>query len=112
MARIAGVDIPREKRVVIALTYIHGIGPTSARQIVTGSGVSPEPVESRNPSLSKQTPLERTARDVQPGGETPHPGFLNSTTTIGRPLNEAHKIRAGACRTSVMLIELDRKSVV
>jgi small subunit ribosomal protein S13 len=42
MARIAGVDIPREKRVIIALTYIHGIGPTSARQIVTGSGVSPD----------------------------------------------------------------------
>ncbi len=30
MARIAGVDIPREKRVIVALTYIHGIGPTSA----------------------------------------------------------------------------------
>jgi small subunit ribosomal protein S13 len=34
VARIAGVDIPREKRVVISLTYIHGIGPTSAQQIV------------------------------------------------------------------------------
>jgi small subunit ribosomal protein S13 len=42
MARIAGVDIPREKRVIVALTYIHGIGPTSARQFVTGSGVSPD----------------------------------------------------------------------
>ena len=42
MARIAGVDIPREKRVIVSLTYIHGIGPTSANQIVTASGVSPE----------------------------------------------------------------------
>jgi small subunit ribosomal protein S13 len=42
MARISGVDIPREKRTVIALTYIHGIGPTSARQIVTAAGVSPD----------------------------------------------------------------------
>ena len=33
MARISGVDIPREKRVVIALTYIYGIGPTRAAQI-------------------------------------------------------------------------------
>jgi small subunit ribosomal protein S13 len=39
MARIAGVDLPREKRLDIALTYIYGIGPTSARQIVRGSGV-------------------------------------------------------------------------
>ena len=39
MARIAGVDLPREKRLDIALTYIYGIGPTSAGKIVTGSGV-------------------------------------------------------------------------
>jgi small subunit ribosomal protein S13 len=42
VARISGVDIPREKRVVISLTYIHGIGPTSAGQIVTSAGVSPD----------------------------------------------------------------------
>ena len=40
MARIAGVDIPREKRAVISLTYIYGIGPTSARQILAGAGIS------------------------------------------------------------------------
>ncbi|HEX6474692.1 MAG TPA: 30S ribosomal protein S13 [Candidatus Limnocylindria bacterium] len=39
MARIAGVDIPREKRVVISLTYIFGIGPTSSRQILATAGV-------------------------------------------------------------------------
>jgi small subunit ribosomal protein S13 len=42
MARISGVDIPREKRVVISLTYIHGIGPTSAGKIVTAASVSPD----------------------------------------------------------------------
>jgi small subunit ribosomal protein S13 len=42
VARIAGVDIPREKRVVISLTYIHGIGSTSADKIVTAANVSPE----------------------------------------------------------------------
>jgi small subunit ribosomal protein S13 len=42
VARIAGVDIPREKRVVVALTYIFGIGPTSARQILGTAGVSEE----------------------------------------------------------------------
>ncbi len=39
MARIAGVDLPRDKRVDIALRYIYGIGPTRSYQIVQGSGV-------------------------------------------------------------------------
>ena len=42
MARIAGVDIPREKRVIVSLTYIHGIGPTSAQRIIDGAKVSPD----------------------------------------------------------------------
>lgn len=42
MARIAGVDIPREKRVEIALTYIYGIGLTRARQILAKTGVNPD----------------------------------------------------------------------
>ena len=39
MARIAGVDLPRDKRVDIALRYIYGIGPTRAFHIVAGTGV-------------------------------------------------------------------------
>ncbi|MGH9006683.1 MAG: 30S ribosomal protein S13, partial [Acidimicrobiales bacterium] len=42
MARIAGVDIPREKRVEIALTYIFGIGNTVARQVCASTAVSPD----------------------------------------------------------------------
>jgi small subunit ribosomal protein S13 len=42
MARIAGVDIPREKRVEIALTYIYGIGLTRSRQILSRTRVSPD----------------------------------------------------------------------
>ena len=41
MARIAGVDLPRDKRVDIALSYIYGIGRTRARQTVEGAGVDP-----------------------------------------------------------------------
>jgi small subunit ribosomal protein S13 len=41
MARIAGVDIPREKRTVIALTYIFGIGDTLAAEVCTNTGVDP-----------------------------------------------------------------------
>ena len=40
MARIAGVDIPREKRVVISLTYIYGIGETTAKEILKNAEVS------------------------------------------------------------------------
>ncbi|GLC89941.1 30S ribosomal protein S13 [Lysinibacillus piscis] len=40
MARIAGVDIPRDKRVVISLTYIYGIGKTTAQKVLAGAGVS------------------------------------------------------------------------
>ncbi len=42
MARIAGVDIPREKRVEVALTYIYGIGPTTAKRILTHTRVNPD----------------------------------------------------------------------
>lgn len=41
MARIAGVDIPREKRLVIALTYIYGIGRSQAEAICTGANIDP-----------------------------------------------------------------------
>ena len=41
MARISGVDIPREKRVEIALTYIFGIGLASAKKILAATGVDP-----------------------------------------------------------------------
>jgi small subunit ribosomal protein S13 len=42
MARIAGVDVPREKRVEIALTYIYGIGPTLSKQILQKTQVNPD----------------------------------------------------------------------
>ena len=41
MARIAGVDIPREKRVIVSLTYIHGIGPTATAKVIGAANVSP-----------------------------------------------------------------------
>lgn len=42
MARIAGVDLPRDKRVEVSLTYVYGIGPTRSRTILSKSGVSPD----------------------------------------------------------------------
>ena len=42
MARIAGVDLPREKRIEIGLTYIYGIGRTSSNRILAEAGVNPD----------------------------------------------------------------------
>ncbi len=42
MARIAGVDLPSSKRVEVALTYIFGIGPTRAKEIIRQSGINPD----------------------------------------------------------------------
>lgn len=41
MARIAGVDLPRDKRIEAALTYIYGIGPTTSSQILSKTGINP-----------------------------------------------------------------------
>ncbi len=41
MARIAGVDLPKDKKIGIALTYIFGIGPTSAKKILAEAGIDP-----------------------------------------------------------------------
>ena len=41
MARLAGVDIPREKRVIIALTYIYGVGKTRAEETLAATGIDP-----------------------------------------------------------------------
>jgi len=42
VARIAGIDLPREKRIEIALQYIYGIGPTTSKKLLARSGVNPD----------------------------------------------------------------------
>ena len=42
MARVAGVDLPREKRLEIALTYIYGVGKTRAEETIAATGISPD----------------------------------------------------------------------
>ena len=69
MARIAGVNIPTNKRVVIALQYIHGIGPNLAEEIVTRVGV---PAERRVNQLTDAEVLqirEAIDRDYQVEGD-------------------------------------------
>jgi len=55
VARIAGVNIPTNKRVLVALQYIHGIGPKKAREIIDGIGI---PDERRVSQLSDQEVLQ------------------------------------------------------
>ena len=42
MARILGVDLPRDKRIEAGLTYIYGIGPTTAKKVLEGTGINPD----------------------------------------------------------------------
>ena len=42
MARLSGVDIPNQKRIEVALTYIYGIGLTSAKKILAATGINPD----------------------------------------------------------------------
>lgn len=42
MARISGVDLPRDKRIVVGLTYIYGIGRSTANQLVAQTGIDPD----------------------------------------------------------------------
>ena len=62
MARIAGVDIPRDKRVVVSLTYIYGIGNTTAKKVLAEAGVS-EDVRVRD-LTNEQTDAIRAAVDT------------------------------------------------
>jgi len=55
LARIAGVDLPGDKRIEVALTYIYGIGPTTSRRIVEAAGVDPN-------VRAKNLPEEETAK--------------------------------------------------
>jgi small subunit ribosomal protein S13 len=59
MARVAGVDLPREKRVEIGLTYIYGIGPTRAKAVLVETGINPD-TRVKNLTEAEQS----TLRDV------------------------------------------------
>lgn len=61
MARIAGVDIPSNKKIRIALTYIHGIGATTSNKICESTGVNPE---QKVKELSEDT-LAKLRREIE-----------------------------------------------
>lgn len=61
MARIAGIDLPRSKRIEIALTYIYGIGPARAREILEATGVD---VNTRTQDLGDEE-VNRLRREIE-----------------------------------------------
>ncbi len=68
MARIAGVDLPRNKRMVVALTYIYGIGPTLSKEILKKSGIS-EDTRTDNLTEEEINNLRSTLVDYQVEGD-------------------------------------------
>ena len=68
MARIAGVDLPRDKRIVIGLTYIYGIGNTTAQKILAAAGVS-EDVRVRDLTPDQEDRIRAQVDQLQVEGD-------------------------------------------
>ena len=68
MARIAGVDLPRDKRIVIGLTYIYGIGNTRAQKILKDAGVS-EDIRVRDLTPEQEEQIRTQVDQYQVEGE-------------------------------------------
>ena len=76
MARIAGVDIPRNKRVVISLTYIYGIGKTTAKKILEATGIS-EDVRVKDLTEDEVTKIRREVENYKVEGDLRREVALN-----------------------------------
>jgi small subunit ribosomal protein S13 len=63
MARISGIELPRDKRIVIGLTYIYGIGNTTAKKILAEAGVS-EDIRVRDLSSEDEDKLRKTVDEL------------------------------------------------
>lgn len=68
MARIAGVDIPRNKRVVVSLTYIYGIGDTTAKKICAATGIS-EDTRVKDLTEEEETKIRREVENYKVEGD-------------------------------------------
>lgn len=68
MARIAGVDLPRDKRIVIALTYIFGIGETTAQKVLKDAGVS-EDIRTRDLTPDQEEKIRAEVDKVRVEGD-------------------------------------------
>ena len=68
MARIAGVDIPRDKRVVISLTYVYGIGKSTAKEILKATGIS-EDIRVKDLTEEEITKIRKEVEKIKVEGD-------------------------------------------
>ena len=76
MARIAGVDIPNNKRIVVSLTYIYGIGPTTAKQILKECGIS-EDIRTKDLTDAQETAIRQKVDEIKTEGDLRRGRALN-----------------------------------
>ena len=116
MARFVGVDIPNEKRIVISLTYIYGIGPTTAQKICDDAGVS---VDIRTKDLTDEqlTALRAEVSKYHTEGDLRREVALNikRLTEIGCYRGIRHKrglpVRGQRTRTNARTRKGKRKTI-
>ncbi len=102
MARIAGVDIPNEKHVVVSLTYIYGIGPTTAKKICAAAKVD-ENIRVKNLTDDQLTAIRNEVAEIKTEGDLRREVALNikRLTEIGcyRGLRHKHGLPVRGQRT-------------
>ena len=116
MARIAGVDIPNEKRIVVSLTYIYGIGNTTAKKICDAAGVSVD-IRTKNLTDEQLTALRSEVAKYRTEGDLRREVALNikRLTEIGCYRGIRHKkglpVRGQRTRTNARTRTGKRKTI-
>ena len=116
MARIAGVDIPNEKRIVVSLTYIYGIGNTTAKKICDAAGVSVD-IRTKNLTDEQLTALRSEVAKYRTEGDLRREVALNikRLTEIGCYRGIRHKkglpVRGQRTRTTARTRQGKRKNI-
>ncbi|MBA7702271.1 30S ribosomal protein S13 [subsurface metagenome] len=117
MARIAGIDIPRNKQVWVSLQYIHGIGPTSSRKILAQTSISPDTKVSDLTEEENNRLRELIDRQYKVEGELRREVNLNikRLTEIGSYRGSRHRhtlpVRGQRTRTNARARRGPRKTV-
>ena len=116
MARIAGVDIPNEKRIVVSLTYIYGIGNTTAKKICDAAGVSVD-IRTKNLTDEQLTALRSEVAKYRTEGDLRREVALNikRLTEIGCYRGIRHKkglpVRGQRTRTNARTRKGKKKTI-
>lgn len=116
MARIVGVDIPNEKRIVVSLTYIYGIGPSTANKICEATGVSVD-IRTKDLTDAQLTALRNEVAKYHTEGDLRREVALNikRLTEIGCYRGIRHKrglpVRGQRTRTNARTRKGKRKTI-